>query len=235
VKSTALAAALEAVDGKDVLVSYSGGKDSMICLDLAKRCGARVEAFFLELVPGLQVVEERIAWAEARFGLTIRRYPHWLRAVFARDGVYRFHATDAVQLDIGDLYTVARADTGISLIVTGAKKGDSLWRRRTGATKFAGDDLKAPLWDWSSRDVAGYLRSRNLPLPPSDGRQASGIDLTEECVTWLHDEHRQDYETLVAAYPFAGALVARREFYGDRDARWKAARAEKEERPEGEG
>lgn len=223
-KGTALERAVATFEGKHVLVSYAGGKDSMICLDLAKRCGVRVEAFFLELVPGLEVIDARIAWAEARWGITIRRYPHWLRARYAREGVYRFHAKDAVHVDRDDLYMLARADARIPLIVTGAKKGDSLWRRRTGASTFAGDTLKAPLWDWSKHDVVGYLKTRGLPVPESNGRATSSIDLTEECVTWLYDEHRKDYARLVAHYPFAGALVKRRELFGDRAARLRAVR-----------
>jgi len=227
-KGAALEHAIRTLEGKDVLVSYSAGKDSMICLDLAKRVGARVEVFFMELVPGLRVIDERLAWAEARWQVKIRRYPHWLRAHFAREGIYCFHpkAGDVVQCDIDDIYTIARADAGIGLVVTGAKKGDSLWRRRTGATKFAQDDLKAPLWEWSSRDVIGYLRSRELPVPATDGRSASGIDLTEECITWLHDEHPEDFKRFEAQYPFCGAIVKRVELYGTREERWKKAKAE---------
>jgi len=86
VRATAIQRAVALLEGRDVLVSYSGGKDSLIILDLAKRVGRRVEAFTMELVPGLAVVDRAIAWAETRYKLTIRRYPHWLRAVFAVNG-----------------------------------------------------------------------------------------------------------------------------------------------------
>jgi len=117
-------------------------------------------------------------------------------------------------LEINDIYAVARNDSGIEYIVTGAKKGDSLWRRRTGAMKFAGEKLKAPIWDWSTRDVMAYIAQHDFPAPESDGRNASGVDLTVESVTYLHDKHHGDYEKLEAQYPFVGAIIKRRELYG---------------------
>ena len=137
-------------------------------LDLAKRVGKRVECFAMELVPGLRCFDGPIEVAEARWGVKVRRYPHWLRSVFAQQGLYRFHAADAPSLTINEIYAVARHDAGIDFIVTGAKKADSLWRRRTGALKFAKDParLAAPIWDWSTRDVQAYLKVRGLPKPP---------------------------------------------------------------------
>lgn len=213
-KPSAWQAALATLEGKEVLVSFSGGKDSKVCLDLACRVASKVAAFAMEIVPGLRCFDEPIERAEARYKLTIRRYPHWVAGIFAREGVYRFHEPTAPLLDINDIYEVARADTGIDLIVTGAKRGDSLWRRRTGAVKFAGDRLKAPLWDWSSRDVMAYLAMRELGAGYSDGRKASGIDLTVESVCNLYDHHPDDYRRLERAYPFCGAIVLRRKLYG---------------------
>lgn len=210
----ALTRAVETMDGKDVLCSYSGGKDSRIVLDLAKRVARRVECFAMELVPELEVFESALQWAERRYGVTIRRYPHWLRAVYAREGVFCFGRFDAPRLDINDIYAVARNDAGIELVVTGAKRGDSLWRRRTGAIKFAGDKVKAPLWDWSSRDVAAYRAVHNLGDAVTDGRRASGIDLSEECVRMLHEQYPGDYAKLERAFPFIGAIVRRRQWYG---------------------
>ena len=168
----------------------------------------------MELVPGIQLFDEQIALAEERYSLNIRRYPHWLRAKFRKFGVYCFHAPDQPLLDINDIYQVARADSGIRYIVTGAKKGDSLWRRRTGVIKFAGEELKAPIWDWSTRDVMAYLKQNNITKPDSDGRNASGIGLTIECVTFLHEHYHDDYKKLEAQYPFVGAIIKRRDLYG---------------------
>lgn len=215
-KTAAFDRAVALLEGRDVLVSYSGGKESTILLDLATRVAKRVEIFTMEVCPGLHVFDRRIAWAEQTYGLRCRRYPHWLRFRFAREGVFRFCANGEYECDINEIYLLARHEAGIQYVVTGAKKADSIWRARTGAVKFGKDPnrLAAPLWTWSSRDVPAYYAARKLALPESDGRSASGIDLTAECVCWLYDRHREDYETLRKAYPFIGAIILRRERFG---------------------
>lgn len=217
-RHTAFEKAVELLRNREVLVSYSGGKDSMIVMDIAVRVASKVDAFFMELVPGLDFIERQLEWAESRWGIAVRRYPHWLRAAYLRDGVYCFHAADYPQLDINDVYALARRDAGIDYIVTGAKRADSLWRRRTGAMKFAQDNLKAPLWDWSSRDIFAYLKARNLPRPDNDGRLASGIDLTDECITWLYEKHRSTYDQYERHFPFIGAVIRRREWFPEESA-----------------
>lgn len=206
--------AIETVRGKDVIVSFSGGKDSLVVMDLAVQHARSVHAFFLELLP-LDVMDAQLAESEQRWGVPIRRLPHWLRFENQKTGAYCFHATDAPELRLNDLYAVVRKQTGAKLIVTGAKASDSLWRRRTGVAKFAGDDLKAPLWHWSKKDVLQYLRAKGIPQPEADARHnATGIDLSYPSVLWLYDNYPDDFRKLERFYPFVGAIIKRREWYG---------------------
>lgn len=215
VQHRAFERAVELLNDREVLVSYSGGKDSMILMDIASRCAKKVAAFHMEVVPHLPVMDARLKWAEDKWGIPIARYPHWLRSELFIAGEYCFHkSTDVPHITINDIYAVARAESGIQFIVTGAKKGDSLWRRRTGVSKFAKDDLKAPLWDWSTRDVYGYLKSRGIEAPKGDGRNASGIDLSHECILWLYDHHRESYDIYERTFPFIGAVIKLRDWYG---------------------
>jgi 3'-phosphoadenosine 5'-phosphosulfate sulfotransferase (PAPS reductase)/FAD synthetase len=214
-RHSALERAVSTIDSKDVIVSYSTGKDAMVVLDLAKKCAKRVEVFFLEHVPGISFIEEGLAWAEARWNVKIKRYPHWLRSKLRAEGCFCFHSPlHTPQISLYDIYAVARQDFGIELVVTGAKKADSMWLRQKAEFKFASDKLKAPILDWSTRDVLAYLKTNNLPLPENDGRRSGGIDLSFECVTNLYDNWPEDYARLLAIYPFAGAIIARRRFFG---------------------
>lgn len=121
-KTAAFQRAVALLEGRDVLVSYSGGKESTILLDLATRVAKRVELFTMELCPGIRVFDERIKWAEQTYGLRCRRYPHWLRFCFAREGTYRFRANGEYECNINEIYLLARHDAGVQYIVTGAKK-----------------------------------------------------------------------------------------------------------------
>lgn len=57
-----------------VLVSFSGGKDSLAVLDLCCRAFNHVVAFYMYLVPGLRHIEERLEWAKAKYGIEILQY-----------------------------------------------------------------------------------------------------------------------------------------------------------------
>ncbi len=213
-KTTALQRAIATIEGKDVIVSYSCGKDAMVVLDMARRFANRVEVFFLEHVPGISFIEEGLAWAEARWQVKIRRYPHWLRGRLLDQGAFCFHNHTHPEVSLYDIYALARSECGIELVVTGAKKADSLWLRQKGEFKFASDKLRAPILDWSTRDVLAYLRTNDLPIPQNDGRTSGGIDLSVQCVINLYDHFPKDFARLEALYPFAGAIIERRRWYG---------------------
>ena len=212
-KLAALDRAIEKVKDKEVLVSFSGGKDSWIALDICARYAKRTEAFFMYVVPNLRCIDEQMDLAEARYGIKVHQYPHWMRAAYLREGVYCFEKADAPYLEINDIYAIARQDTGVDVIVHGAKRADSVWRAQSGAKKFKKDNLVAPLWDWTSRDVMAYLAMRKLPIPPSTNQRVNGIGLDTETVCWLYDRYPDDYRKLEEAFPFCGAVVHRREWY----------------------
>lgn len=213
-KLAALDRAIEKVKDKEVLVSFSGGKDSWIVLDICARYAKRFEAFFMYVVPDLECVQEQLDLAEARYGIKVRQYPHWMRAAYLREGVFCFEKADSPFLAINDIYAVARADTGIELVGHGAKRADSVWRAQSGANKFKKNDVVAPLWDWTSRDVMAYLAMRKLPIPPSTNQRVNGIGLDTETICWLYDLYPNDFKKLEEAFPFCGAVIRRREWHG---------------------
>jgi len=212
-KLAALDRAIEKVKGKDVLVSFSGGKDSWIVLDICSRYAKRFEAFFMYVVPDLESIQEQMDLAEARYGIKVRHYPHWMRAAYMREGVFCFEKADAPFLAINDIYAVARDDAGIELIGHGAKRADSVWRAQSGAKKFLNGEIVAPLWDWTSRDVMAYLAIRKLPIPPSTNQRVNGIGLDTETICWLYDRYPNDFRKIEEAFPFCGAAVKRREWF----------------------
>ncbi len=208
---------LDAAAKKDtsILVAYSGGKDSLAVMDMCCRAFQRVEAFFMYLIPGLESTETALLQAEARWGVKVRQYPHWLLRRLLFDGVYcqnSFRNDDLPEWKLMDVYRLAIAETGIPTIATGAKKADSLWRRRQMSSWCK--DLLYPLKDWSKLDVLSYLKLRGLPEPASSGRSATGIDLSTPSLLWLHDTYPNDFRKLCEVFPFAEAVVWRRTYYG---------------------
>jgi len=202
----------------DVIVAYSGGKDALATMDLCVRSFRKVAAFFMYLVPGLEHIQATQEFAKAQWGITdMLHYPHFTLPKLLRAGIYcpnRYTRDDMPELKLGDVYAAAIADTGIRMIATGAKKADSLFRRKSWK-QFEKDYLVYPLKDWSTRDVLGYLKIRHLPVPTMNAKhQTSGVDLTTRDVLRIYDSFPQDFEKMEKVFPFIGAIVKRRELYG---------------------
>ena len=198
------------------LVSFSGGKDSLVVLDLAQRTFERVEAFFMYLVPGLEVAEEELAKATARTGVKIRQYPHWALERMIRQGVYCFNgpATDDLPLlSLKNIQDLAMYDSGIPLLLTGAKRADSLWRRRD-MTTHARAEVLCPIAAWTKHDVLAYLARHGIPRPDSEGGNSGGIGLATPSLLWLHDKYPADFRRICEVFPLAEAVVWRRTWHG---------------------
>jgi 3'-phosphoadenosine 5'-phosphosulfate sulfotransferase (PAPS reductase)/FAD synthetase len=203
------------------LVAFSGGKDSLVLLDLCSKAFQKVVCFFMYLVPNLAVAEKQLDYARDRYGVEILQYPHWATIKSLKNGVYcNVHPSwDAVkEQTVNDVHEWVKADTGIPIIAHGAKKSDSLWRRRyMAARKNKKDGAYYPLADWNKYEVLAYLGLNNIPLPETSSggkKAASGLGLMTECLLWLHDEHPEDFAKVLTWYPYAEAVVYRRDWYG---------------------
>lgn len=200
-----------------VLVSFSGGKESLVTLDLCSRTFKRVVCFFMYLVPNLRVCEEQLDYGRKRYGVEILQYPHWSTVAALRNGVYSPNhiSKDWLPKDycLSDVYALARQDSGLKLVANGIKKADSEFRRKNVAA-FQRKDVFCPLKDFNKLHVTAYLGLHKIPLPKSSGKSATGVDLSVPSLCWLHDSYPDDFEKLLQWYPYADAAISRRAFFG---------------------
>ncbi|HEY1188599.1 MAG TPA: phosphoadenosine phosphosulfate reductase family protein [Gemmata sp.] len=209
-----------AAEDSSCVVGFSGGKDSLVCLDLAVRSFKRVSAYHMYMIPGLVCVEAALAAARARWDVEIVQFPHWELRRSLENGVYCVSPLTrdlTQQWTMGDIYQLARAQTRSRWVLHGAKNSDSVWRRRTLAA-MKQPDVIHPLKHWGKRDVLAYLKARDIPVPDAAKGNATGIDLKSSSLLWLHDKHPADFDKLCELFPFARAVVYRRKFYGESDA-----------------
>jgi 3'-phosphoadenosine 5'-phosphosulfate sulfotransferase (PAPS reductase)/FAD synthetase len=76
-------------------------------------------------------------------------------------------------------------------------------------------DTVAPICGWNKYDVLAYLKAQQIPIPEAQaGKNTTGIDLSTPSLLWMYDHHRDDFERICEVFPFAGAVVKRREGYG---------------------
>jgi phosphoadenosine phosphosulfate reductase len=209
---------LEATRAKSesILVSYSGGKDSLVVMDLCLRTFKHVEGFFMALLPGIRCQEAEIERAAERLKIKIHIYPHWVMRKMIREGIYTtesFVYDDLPEWKLHDIYALVIQETGIPIFATGAKKADSAWRRRF-MTTARKDMVINPIAAWLKYDVLAYLKAHGIPLPPSSGKASTGVDLSIPSLLWLHENYPADFERLSRIFPFAEAVVWHKKFYG---------------------
>lgn len=223
-----------------VLVSYSGGKDSSVCLDMCFRSGfTEIQPFFMYLVPGLKFVQDRLDWAEQKYGVKIMHVPHWMCYKYLREEIFcsTRWTVDLPEIRTGDINAVLCERTGISLVINGGKKSDGLWRKRFIWGLRNNAALSHPIENWNKWDVYAYLKTNNIAVTKDSvdmGAKGAGVGLHPRSLLWIYDNHPDDFKKIEKVYPYARSVVYRREWYNiGPDYRGSGAPEEAEEGKEG--
>jgi phosphoadenosine phosphosulfate reductase len=167
-------------------VAWSGGRDSTVVVDLARRADPDVPVVWYD--SGLEFPETRayIDQLADAWDLNLNVIPAEPDAltVLVATGAWD-HAASAGS-DVPDLHhslitapaAIAHDLFGVGEL-TGLRAGESVGRRallapgRGTYTRSDGSQVLAPCWSWSSLDIRGYLAARELPDNPVYGRLAA--------------------------------------------------------------
>lgn len=205
---------------REVLVGFSGGKDSCVTLDLCIRHFDRVVPFFMYQVPGMSFQEKTCRIYEQRYGLEIIRLPHFETSNFLRYGTYRIPDYDVPIVSVSDVYEYLRAKTGVYWIAAGERIADSIVRRAM--IKHTGSiDAKRgrffPLAYWTKRDVTEYMRVKKLYLGEESRKLGFSFrDISGRTLLMVKQSYPGDYEKVKRIYPLCEAAVKRIETYGSK-------------------
>ena len=192
---------------ESVLVSFSGGKDSVVTLDLCMRYFKKVQPFFMYIVPGMRFQERMLNWYEDKYGVEIIRIPHFEASNFYRYGTYRPYDLTVPITKVIDTYHYLRSKTGIWWIAAGERAADSIVRGamiKNSSSIDIGRGRFFPLAWWRKMDVMSYIKQRKLYLSPEQRelgysfRSFAGKDLAT-----LKEMYPDDYEILLHYFPFA--------------------------------
>ena len=205
------------LSGGSVCVACSGGKDSLVILDLLCKQFERVECFHMYLVRGLRCVEEPLERVSKRWNVPVHYVPHWDRARLFKHAVLGTEvvgASDLGALKQRDIELYLAKKTGISWFAYGERASDSFVRRfytrDNDGIRVRGKTPKIyPIWDWLDSDVYGYMRARKIPPPNRFGREtkASSMSLRDETMIWLRETHPEDFRTVCRSFPFLEAML----------------------------
>lgn len=203
-----------------VIVAFSGGKESVVTLDLCFRYFKTVKPFFMYMCPDLSFQEKTLQWYEKKYQTQIERIPHMETSAYFRYGVFRNVDFSVPIISINDIYHYMRTKHDIWWIAAGERIDDSIVRRAM-MKKSGSIDVKRgrlyPVSAWKKKEIMEYIKFHGLYL--SDFYRKIGYSfgsLTARELLALKEYNQDDYNKVLKLYPFAGAVIKKAEEYGEK-------------------
>ena len=204
----------------EVLIGFSGGRESIALLDICSKSGfARIHCFCMQFIPGMKCFEEPVIAAVSAYpSVQFEFVQHWNLFYHFKNEHYCF-ATDYGRsfpdVTFHDVCRMMVEKTGINLLFSGERLDDSLFRKMN---LNMGTTVASPIATWKRWEVLAYLKQNRIGYQfggkKFDRSKGSGLDLSISSVCWLHDNHHEDYQKMVEVFPFVDAIIKRREWYG---------------------
>lgn len=202
----------------EVIVAFSGGKESVVVLDLCYRFFKKVHPFFMYICPNLSFQERTLEWYEKKYQTEIIRIPHMDVSEFFHYGSFRISDSSFPIVSINDIYQYIRLQTDTWWIAAGERIDDSIVRRAM-MKKSGSIDVQRgriyPVLAWKKREIIDYIKFHNLYLGQDSKKLGFSFkSLWGKELAMLKHYFPQDYEKILRLYPFAAAGVKRYEDYG---------------------
>lgn len=199
-----------------VIVSFSGGKDSLTVLDLAKRVFNDVKCFYMYFVPDMEYSEKKLEYAKIKYGVEILEVYHWLYFKLKKKGIYCLPVKSLKEIKLNHIYSWVRDKLGDYPILHGGKRSDSEWRHVNKKTSDQGEyaSVYYPIYEWNKYDVLSYLSNRGITIPETGNEKGAsfGLDLSTISLNYLRD--KKDRELITEEFPFVEAYYQREIMYG---------------------
>lgn len=201
-----------------VLVGFSGGKESVVVMDLCFRYFKKVQPYFMYICPNLSFQEKTIAWYEKKYQTEIIRIPHMDVSEFFHYGSFRPGDESFPIVSINDIYHYLRLKSDIWWIAAGERINDSIVCRAMMKKSGTIDTQRGRIYPvalWRKKEILDYIKFHNLYLG-ADSRKLgfSFKSLWGKELAMLKQHFPDDYEKVIRQYPFAAAGVMRFEQYG---------------------
>lgn len=213
----------------ETLLAFSTGKDAIAAWLAIRDSFEAVHPYYLYLIPGLEFVEESLAYYEQFFGAKIARLPHpslhrWLnefvftppeRCLVIEQANLPNHSYTDIQGAMCQMFGLPEN----TLVADGVRAADSPMRRvaiNTHGPITWSQKKYHPVWDWKKADLIACFRKHGVKLPEDYrlfGRTFDGLDL--RFLLPLKKHRPADYRRVLEWFPLADLEVFR----------WEAAHA----------
>lgn len=200
-----------------VILFYSGGKDSVVLLDLLSKMNfKRIVCCFMYLIKDLEHQQPYLKWIQTYKNTELVQYPHWVLSWYKADAYYMFHTEankSAKKIQLQDIYRKVKKDTGIQWIVNGAKRADSfnrmIWLGNLKFNAISKGNVVYPLSYWRKKDVKSYINGHNLirSIDYGNNTRASGFDIDLKTLLFMREKYPEDLQKTLKVFPFAGIIL----------------------------
>lgn len=203
-----------------VIVAFSGGKESVVTLDLCFRYFKHVVPFFMYICPELSFQEKTLEWYEKKYQTEIIRLPHMDVSEFFHYGSFRIPDPTYPIVSINDIYQYMRLETDIWWIAAGERIDDSIVRRAM-MKKSGSIDVQRgrfyPVSAWKKREIVDYIKFHNLYIGQDSKKLGFSFkSLWGKELLMLKQYFPGDYDKILRLYPFAAAGVKREEVLAEK-------------------
>lgn len=198
-----------------VLVGFSGGKESIVVLDICFRYFKNVQPYFQYAVPGLSFNEKLIKWYEDKYHTEIIRVPIETCGAMFHYGIYTAADPSFPIVSETDVWNYLRHETGIWWIAGGERINDSIMRRariKHSGTIDTTSGRLFPVAMWKTREIYDYIKFKNLYLSKEQKELKHSLRIFKDTdLPYIKEHMPWDYEKILRVYPLAGAITKRAE------------------------
>lgn len=179
------------------ILAFSGGKDSIVMLDIAMKIKPPKEVVHFYFCPCLPSREKLLTFYENKYKIKIHKRESW----------YGMEYRTGKKVKQKQVFDSAREEFDIKYIAEGIKPTDSIIRNamikkaEKGINKSSGQIF--PLYRWFDSACFAYIRQNRLMLPPeyTSGHKNDISNPTKETIDWLRKNLPKDYDTIIRYYP----------------------------------
>ena len=197
-----------------VILFYSGGKDSIVLLDLLAKKFEQVECVLMYFVKDLEHITKYIKWSQDKyFNIKFTQVPHYGLSQIYKNGIYCTPNKNIKRkTTLSDIDEAIRIKLNCGYTFYGWKKDDGLNRRLT----LNGYELEAisktgkvyPLSNWSKADVLRYIKRNRLPQPINYGdKRSNGVGFNLDCYLYLRDHYPNDLRKILKEFPLSERIL----------------------------
>lgn len=196
------------------ILFYSGGKDSIVLLDLMAPHFEKIVCVFMYFVKNLRHVQPYLDHAAKYPNVEVVQVPHFMLSAIYNVGRYCVPDPRIKPIQLKHIDKRVRKMTGIDWTFYGWKQADNMTRRIV----LRNYDQQAicvstqkvyPLSLWKKADVLAYIAHHRLPMPVDYGsKKASvGVQFDAEVFAWLRQKYPDDLQRIYDVFPASQQIL----------------------------